>query len=230
MPPKQPIGEAVPPVVAQVPTATTLTGRFVRLQMPQPTLEVAALYQATHGNPERDAMWTYLAYGPFADQQAMLAQLQQHAASQDPLFFSVWDQQSEQPVGMVSFLRMEASMGVIELGHIWYTPAAQHTRVNTETIYLMLSHCFEQGFRRVEWKCDALNRPSREAALRLGFSFEGIFRQHMIYKGRNRDTAWFSLLDQEWPEIRANFAAYLYGDGGESLRRLNARVRRYHPG
>ena len=166
---------------------------------------------------------TYLPYGPFADSRTMQTWLQGCARSTDPLFFTVHELQRGRRVGMVSFLNFVSTMRTIELGHIWYQPGAQRSSVNTECIYLMLREAFEvQRSRRVEWKCNALNARSRDAALRLGFSFEGIFRQHLIVKGRNRDSAWFSMLDREWPKVRANMEAWLYGQGPRpSLRTLN---------
>lgn len=140
----------------------------------------------------------------------------------DFLYRTVVDNASGDPVGMASFMRVEPEMRTIELGGIWYAPSAQRTRANTEATYLMLRESFDLGYRRVEWKCNALNERSREAALRLGFVFEGIFRQHMVVKGRNRDTAWYSMLDREWPAIRANFERWLSEDPPTvSLRELN---------
>ena len=170
-------------------------------------------------------------YGPFADPGAMRGWLEDCARSEDPLFLTVHDLGSRRRVGMVSFLNFVSAMRTIELGHIWYQPQAQRSRVNTESVYLMLSEAFDaQRSRRVEWKCNALNSPSRAAALRLGFSFEGIFRQHLIVKGRNRDSAWFSMLDHEWPKVRANMETWLYGKGPRpSLRMLNADVTAENP-
>jgi len=146
------------------------------------------------------------------------------AESDDPLFLSVTSLGSGTRVGMVSFLNIIPDAWRLELGHIWYAPSVQRTKVNTESVYLMLRESFGLGYRRIEWKCDALNAKSRAAALRLGFKFEGIFRQHLIYKGRNRNTAWFSMLDAEWPRIRQNIERWLYenDDGGLSLTQLNA--------
>ncbi len=125
---------------------------------------------------------------------------------------------------MVSFLNIAPAMLHLELGNIWYSPAAQRTKINTESVYLMLCHSFEElGYRRVEWKCDALNERSRRAALRLGFEFEGIFRQHMVVKGRNRDTSWYAMLDRDWPAIKGNLETWLYQNdsGGISLTALH---------
>ena len=148
--------------------------------------------------------------GPFSDRGSFDARLVQKAASQDPLFFTIVDKASRRPVGLASYLRIDPVNRVIEVGHILFTPALQRTAGGTEAMYLMARHAFEDlGYRRYEWKCNALNDPSRRAALRLGFQFEGIFRQHMIVKGRNRDTAWFAMLDSEWPARKAAFDRWL---------------------
>ena len=161
------------------------------------------LHSESHGDPETESLWTYMAYGPFADRAAMHAWLDRCAGSSDPLFLVVHDTQSQKAVGIVTFMAIRPEMRCLELGNIWYVPKAQGTGINTEAVYLMLCEAFDQGYRRVEWKCDSLNERSRRAALRLGFTFEGIFRQHMIVKGRNRDTAWFAIMDHEWPSVRA---------------------------
>jgi len=156
-------------------------------------------------------MWTYMPYGPFAGAAELRAWISSVATSEDPLFLVVVGPTG--PLGMASFLNVDTGMRRLELGHIWYVPAAQRTEANTEATYLMLRESFEElGHRRVEWKCDALNERSRAAALRLGFAFEGVFRQHMIVKGRNRDTAWFSMLDREWPAARSAFERWLDAD------------------
>jgi RimJ/RimL family protein N-acetyltransferase len=171
-------------------------------------------------------MWTYLAYGPWPDEAAMRGWLDRLPASEDPLFLAVIDRPTGDPVGIVTFMSVDPAMRHLELGNIWYAPRAQRTRANTESVYLMLKEAFDElGNRRVEWKCDALNARSRAAAERLGFTFEGVFRQHMIIKGRNRDTAWYAMLDHEWPAIRANFERWLAEDPPPSLRELNAALR-----
>ena len=157
-----------------------------------------------------DRLWQYLFEGPFADRAAFDLHLQRIAASEDPLFFAILDNASGSAVGYASYMRIEPVHRVIEVGSILYTPRLQQTTLATEAMYLMARHVFEDlGYRRYEWKCNALNAPSRRAALRFGFTFEGIFRQHMIVKGRNRDTAWFSMLDSEWPARKANFERWL---------------------
>ena len=180
-----------------------------------PGTDAEPLWRATHdGSDAAEAVWTYLAYGPFADVGAMRAWLETLVPSEDPLFLTVHTDAG--PSGVVSFMNVDPEMRHLELGHIWYAPRAQRSDANTETVFLMLREAFEQlGHRRVEWKCDALNARSRAAAERLGFTFEGVFRQHMIVKGRNRDTAWYSMLDGEWPNARDAFERWLSAPAGE---------------
>jgi RimJ/RimL family protein N-acetyltransferase len=193
----------------------------VTLSPVDPPKHSGPLFEATRETPD---VWTYLGYGPFDDEAAMRTWLGSLVPQDDPLFLTVTDRASDSPVGVVAFMNVDSAMRHLELGNIWYAPAAQRTRVNTETVFVMLREAFDElGHRRVEWKCDALNARSRRAAERLGFTFEGVFRQHMIVKGRSRDTAWFSMLDREWPRIRANMQRWLEADpAAVSLRRLNA--------
>ena len=164
-----------------------------------------------------------MAYGPFGQKEAMLDWLKGCEASTNMSFFTVISKALNQRVGMISILNIVAQMRTLELGNIWYSPAVHFTKVNTEVVYLMLNELFDRlKYRRVEWKCDALNARSRKAALRLGFSFEGIFRQHFIVKNRNRDTAWFAMLDKDWSGIKANMEKWLYaGQSDISLSALN---------
>lgn len=224
MPNDLPMGDPVDPTPARAPSAAPMVGTDVELVPVDPTAHVAGLFAASHGSPARDAVWTYMAYGPFDHERAMADWLRGCADSDDPRFYTVLDRRADAPVGVVSYLNVDTAMRHVELGHIWYGPAAQHTRVNTETVSLLLAYAFDElGNRRVEWKCDALNARSRAAAVRLGFTFEGVFRQHMIVKGRNRDTAWFSMLDREWPARKANLERWLGAEPGSvSLRELNA--------
>ncbi|CAB1062614.1 Acetyltransferase, GNAT family [Olavius sp. associated proteobacterium Delta 1] len=198
-------------------------GRYVNLRPVDPQKDVADLYRNSHGSQAKNRIWTYMAYGPFSDELAMQAWLSDCKASSDPLFLTVTSKELSQCVGVVSFLNILSQMRCLELGNIWYSPIVHHTKINTETIYLMLSAAFDRlKYRRVEWKCDALNARSRTAALRLGFSFEGIFRQHYIIKGRNRDTAWFAMLDRDWPAVKSNMNRWLYSDENNiSLAELN---------
>ncbi|HYW42535.1 MAG TPA: GNAT family protein [Bryobacteraceae bacterium] len=187
----------------------TLAGRYVTLVPLDAEAHSAALWEATRGE-ENDGLWLYLFDGPYPDRDAFCADLVNKAASQDPLFFAILDAASGRATGYAAYLRITPAHRVIEVGCILFTPAFQRTRGATEAMYLMARHVFDDlGYRRYEWKCNALNQPSRRAALRLGFTFEGIFRQHMIVKGRNRDTAWFSMLDSEWPARKSAFERWL---------------------
>lgn len=207
--PPFPVGEPVEGGAARAPERRQLAGRYVSLEPVDPAAHGEALWRAAHdSSAEAIEMWTYMPYGPFEDADLMRAWLEEVAPSDDPLFLAVTG--DEGPIGMASFLNSDAAMRRIEIGHIWYAPRAQRSEANTEAIYLMLREAFDRlGHRRVEWKCDALNERSRVAALRLGFTFEGVFRQHMVVKGRNRDTAWFSMLDREWPAAREAFERWL---------------------
>jgi RimJ/RimL family protein N-acetyltransferase len=190
---------------ARPPRRAVLEGSFVCLEPLDVDRHAADLFAAGGTDP---SVWTYLAYGPFADEAEMRAHLAAQAASEDPLFFAVVE--AGRAAGVVSFLRMEPPHGVIEIGHIWFGSALQRTPAATEAIYLLAREAFDGlGNRRLEWKCDAANARSRRAAERFGFTFEGVFRQHMIVKGRNRDTAWYALLDREWPAARAAFETWL---------------------
>lgn len=197
------------PSPARRPERVSLDGRFVAIQPLQPAIHTQSLYENT-GGLHHEHLWSYMPDGPFTDASAFESVLQKHAASEDPLFFTVIDKADGNAKGCASYLRMKPAHRSIEVGHIVYGPALQRTRGATEAMYLMARYVFEDlGYRRYEWKCDALNQRSRRAALRLGFQFEGIFRQHMIVKGRNRDTAWFAMLDSEWPERKRNFEQWL---------------------
>ena len=212
---------------ANVPPRETLTGTTVRLEPIDPEKHARPLFRASHVEGSADTLFRYLAYGPFAGYDDFRAWLGQRAASLDPYFVCVLDGATGAPQGMAAFMRMAPEHGVIEIGHIWFSVALQRTRMATEAIYLMARHAFDDlGYRRLEWKCDALNEPSRRAAERFGFTFEGVFRQHLVVKGRNRDTAWFSILDGEWPVVRAAFEAWLapsnFDAGGRQRQSLSA--------
>lgn len=217
-----PVGERVGRVgAADSPRRGPLAGRHVTLRPLVPDADAPELYARSHGSPRGVDLWTYMAYGPFPDPGAMLEWMRRCAESEDPLFLCV--EEAGRRLGMVAFMNIRPDMRVLELGNIWYAPEAQRTPVNTEAAYLMLREAFDVlGYRRVEWKCDALNERSRRAALRLGFRFEGVFRQHMIIKGRNRDTAWYALLDGDWPRVRSNLERFLAAPPGAlSLATLN---------
>jgi RimJ/RimL family protein N-acetyltransferase len=203
------------------PEIARLEGRYVEVSRLDPGRDVGDLYSLSHGTPEYEALWTYLFPAPFPSQDAMYAWLASIQKSQDPLYYSVLSKALGRRVGMISILNIVPEAGRAELGNIWYSPKVQKSQVNTETTYLFLRHLFDDlKYRRVEWKCNSQNEPSRKAALRMGFRYEGLFRQHMVVKGLNRDTAWFAIIDREWPELRANFEKYLSSEG-VSLSALN---------
>ena len=209
---------------ARVPARTAIDGDLVRLEVLDPERHAVSLFTASHV-PGAEDLWQHLPYGPFAGQTDFTGWLEQRAASADPLFYAVVDWESMRALGMASFMRIKPHNGVIEIGHIWFAPELQRTRKATESIYLLAKTAFDDlGYRRLEWKCDSLNVPSRRAADRFGFTFEGIFRQHMIVKGRNRDTAWFSMTDGEWASRKAAFEAWLspenFDESGQQRRSL----------
>jgi RimJ/RimL family protein N-acetyltransferase len=202
------IGNPVDPAPAPWPQATTLRGTQVTVR-PVDRSMAEELYNATHG-AEKEDLWRYMGEGPFPSRAAFDEALQAKEKSSNPLFFAIVDNLTGLPVGQASYMRIEPVHRVIEVGNIVFTPALQRSRGATEAMYLMARHAFEDlGYRRYEWKCNAFNQASRKAAVRLGFVFEGVFRQHMIIKGRNRDTAWFSITDGEWPLRRANLERWL---------------------
>lgn len=199
----QPIGEALPDWTPRPrPSRTPMTGRFCRVEPLDPARDAAYLFRAFSADPEGRS-WTYMAYGPFASEPEMRAWLEARVPQDDPLMYTIVDVATGNALGWATFMRIDPPAGVIEVGGIAFSPALQRTRLATEAMYLMMRRAFaELGYRRYEWKCDALNAPSRAAARRLGFRYEGTFRQATIYKGRNRDTAWFSITDGEWPAVR----------------------------
>jgi RimJ/RimL family protein N-acetyltransferase len=216
MAPEMPVGEPVDGVDARRPPRGSLEGRFVALEPLDPARHAEPLWRSAHDqSAEASRMWTYMPYGPFGDAAEMRSWMDEIASSTDPMFLTVLAGTEREPIGMASYLNIETAMRHIELGHIWYAPRAQRSEANTETAFLMMRSAFDElGYRRVEWKCDALNERSRAAALRLGFTFEGLFRRHMIVKGRNRDTAWFSVTNAEWPGVRSALERWLAMERG----------------
>ena len=205
-----PVGEPVDDRPARAPERRVLDGRYVALRPVDPAADAEPLWAASHdGSDAASLVWTYLSYGPFEQDGGMREWLRECAPSDDPLFLTVLSHE-DGPVGMAAFMNIVPEHRRLEIGHIWYAPSAQRTEANTEAAYLMMREAFDElGYRRVEWKCDALNERSRAAALRLGFTFEGVFRRHMIVRRRNRDSAWFSLLDVEWPPAREALERWL---------------------
>lgn len=214
-----PFGTDVEPLAhVGVPRHTDYEGKFILLSPTDPQADAEELYRCTHGSDTKERIWTYMSYGPFDSVHGMRRWLEVGAKSKDPLFFTVRHRESKLRVGMVSFLNIISDMRRLEVGHIWYSLHMQRSNVNTEAVYLMLCEAFDRlKYRRVEWKCDSLNERSRSAALRLGFQFEGVFRQHMIIKGRNRDTAWYSMLDNEWAGVKQNMEMWLYQNPKQQL-------------
>lgn len=190
-----------------LPRPLRLEGHTVTLEALNAASHAADLWRAVEGHNE---VWAYLADGPYASEADLSRALAEKQAAHAAVFFAIRPRTSGRVEGYASYMRMDPANGVIEVGNILLTPSLQRTVAATEAMYLMARHVFEDlGYRRYEWKCNANNAPSRRAALRLGFTFEGIFRQHMVVKGQNRDTAWFSMLDNEWAARKAAFEAWL---------------------
>lgn len=205
----QPIGLPVPDwKPAARPARKSMTGRFCRLEPLDAAQHAADLFAANALDAE-GRNWTYLPYGPFDSFTSYRAWVEQVSATADPLFFAIVSLATGKAVGVASYLRIDPANGVIEVGHLNFSPLMQRTPIATEAMYLMMEEAFALGYRRYEWKCNALNLPSRQAAQRLGFSFEGIFRQAAVSKGRNRDTAWYAAIDKEWPALDEAFRAWL---------------------
>ena len=220
----QPVGFDLPDwQPCQPPSRSPISGRYCAVEALDPARHAEALYHAFSADAQPQD-WSYLPYGPFDDYPSFVAWLQGCADSRDPLFYTIIDNASDEAVGLASYLRIDPAIGVIEVGHIHFSPQLQRTPLATEAMYLMMRRVFEQlGYRRYEWKCDALNERSRNAAARLGFCFEGVFRQATIYKGRNRDTAWFSIIDNEWPALKHAFECWLATDN------FDVQGRQYRP-
>jgi RimJ/RimL family protein N-acetyltransferase len=183
-----------------------LSGHWVRLAPVQPVADADALFRASH-DPRVPGLWDYMGVGPFDSPESLSAWLK--TGRSDPMFFAITAADQTEPQGVAAYMRIKPVMATVEIGHIWFGHDLRQTRAASEAIFLLIEHAFAAGYRRVEWKCDADNAASRKAADRFGFRFEGIFAQHMIIKGRNRDTAWFALLDGQWPRIRQGFQRWL---------------------
>ena len=222
----QPIGFPLPDWKPPgTPSREPMEGRYCRVEPLHPSLHAASLHDAYALDAE-GRIWTYLPYGPFATPDSYRAWAEEICRRCDPLFYAIIDRATERAVGVASYLRIDPANGSIEVGHISYSPLLQRTSAATEAMYLMMEQAFTLGYRRYEWKCDALNGPSCSAAQRLGFSFEGVFRQATVYRGRNRDTAWFSVIDQEWPALKDAFQRWLqpanFDEQGKQRARLSA--------
>jgi RimJ/RimL family protein N-acetyltransferase len=205
----QPVGPRVPGWEAPPrPTHEVLAGRHCRLEPIDVAAHAADLYDA-FCTDKIGIDWSYLPYGPYESLDAFTSWMAETCLSDDPFFFAIVDASTGRAAGMVSFMRINPEHGSIEVGHVHYSPSIQRGRVTTEAMYLMMRWAFEAGYRRYEWKCHSLNRRSRAAAQRLGFSYEGVFRDHLIHRGRSRDTAWYACIAAEWPTLKAAFEAWL---------------------
>lgn len=205
-----------------------MQGRFCQVEPLDPARHAADLFAANSRDAD-GSNWTYLFQEPFRDLERYRAWLEEVAAGADPLFHAIVDLKSRKAVGVATFMRIDRGHGVIEVGNINYSPLLQRTPAATEAMFLMMRRVFDElGYRRYEWKCDNLNAPSRAAALRLGFQYEGLFRQAMVYKGRNRDTAWFSIIDGEWPALKRAYEQWLapenFGSNGRQKKPLSALI------
>ena len=221
-----PVGQPLPNWVARpVPPRTAMQGRFCAVEPLDPAKHAHALFEANSLDSD-NRNWTYLSVGPFKDFESYRAWLDKVAEGADPVFHAIIDRATGKAVGVASYMRLDPPNGVIEGGHINSSPLLQQKPAATEAMFLMMRRVFDElGYRRYEWKCDSLNAPSRAAALRLGFQYEGLFRQATVYKGRSRDTTWFSIIDGEWPKVRGAYEQWLAPDnfdaGGGQKRKLS---------
>ena len=228
----QPIGESLADwQPAQFPDYCRFEGRLSRIEPIDINRHAQDLFHA-YALDNRDKMWTYMTYGPFNTVQSIEQWLEQALQIQDPQFYVLIEKSSGKAVGLASYMRIKPEHGVIEVGGISFSPYLQRTPIATETMYLMMKRAFEQlNYRRYEWKCDALNAASCKAAQRFGFSFDGIFKKHIIYKNRNRDTAWYSILDDQWPTLKAAYEQWLtpenFDDNGQQRQRLGDLIETY---
>lgn len=207
---RPPSGEPVAPLKGLRPQRKILHGDYCTLEPLDPARHASDLFAASHGQPEQERIWDYLPAGPFPDFASFEQWIAAGASSSDPLFYAIRDRATGRTTGMASYLNIVPDNGSIEIGHIMFGSPLQKTPAATEALFLLMDYALtELGYRRLEWKCNALNAPSRKAANRLGFRYEGTFYQHRIVKGHNRDTAWYSILDSEWPRLRENFEVWL---------------------
>lgn len=206
---EQPVGQPMPEwTVRPRPQRRSIDGRYCKLEALEPR-RARELFDA-YGTAADGRDWTYMVMGPFSELSAFQQYIEKAAASEDPLHYAVIDRRTGRAVGTLALMRMDPANGVIEVGSVMFSPMLKRTPISTEAQYLLMKYVFDElGYRRYEWKCDSFNAPSRTTAQRLGFQFEGVFRQAMLYKGRSRDTAWFSIIDSEWPSICSSFEDWL---------------------
>ena len=224
--PEHPVGPIVDPLPSgSKPDLRPLPGRWIRLEPVSAARHARDLYDSFTGNDPEGHVWTYMNYGPWDSFEVFEEWLKIQETARDTWFYAFIRRDTATACGMGSFLRCDAANGVIEIGHIWMSPGLQRTREATEAIFLMIRHGFDDlGVRRLEWKCNALNAPSCRAAERFGFTFEGIFRQHLINKGRNRDTAWYAMLDKDWRGVRDGFENWLKPENFDATGRQKAKL------
>jgi RimJ/RimL family protein N-acetyltransferase len=217
MPIELPLGAEVDWTPVERPARAPRRGSHVLIRPVDPAVDAGPLYSVSHPPKGDPTIWTYLPDGPYDSPRHLRQMLTWAETSEDPLYFTLATLPEERPLGLASYLRITPEFGVIEIGHIWFGVSLQRTTAATEVIYLLAAHVFDDlGYRRLEWKCNALNAASRRAAERFGFSFEGVFRNHQVLKGRNRDTAWYAMTDDEWLAIRDGFQAWLAPENFDS--------------
>ena len=209
----------------QRPAREPLRGERVLVRPVDADADAEPLFAVSHAPGGDETIWTYLPDGPYESPDHLRLMLGWAAGAEDAVYFALVPLPAKRPLGMAAYLRITPEFGVIELGHIWLSAQLQRTSAASEAIYLLARHAFDDlGYRRVEWKCNALNAASRRAAERFGFSFEGVFRKHQVVKGRNRDTAWYAITDERWPAIRGGFQAWLahenFDAAGRQIRTL----------
>ena len=230
-----PLGAEVAWSPVEPPARLPLRGSHVLLRPVDAATDAKPLYDVSHMPAGDPAIWTYLPDGPYESPEGLQEMLAWAETVPDCVYFTILTLPEERPLGLASYQRITPEFGVIEIGHIWFAAPLQRTTAATEAIYLLARHAFDDlGYRRLEWKCNALNAASRRAAERFGFTFEGIFRNHMVIKGRSRDTAWFAITDEEWPAIRGAFQAWLapenFDDKGLQKRALGDLMSTYRSG
>jgi RimJ/RimL family protein N-acetyltransferase len=231
---ERPVGEVLEWRPARRPGRSPLEGRYVRVRPLDAVADAGSLFTESHPPLGDPGLWTYMTTGPYRDADDLRSALVVAERSEDPLFFTLVPRAGETPAGVAAYMRITPEHGVIEIGNIWFGASLRRGTAASETIYLLAAHAFDAlGYRRLEWKCDALNQASRDAAERFGFRFDGVFRRHMVVKGRNRDTAWYAITDDEWPFIRDAFGAWLapenFDEGGRQRRALGSLIAEARP-
>lgn len=234
MPTEPPLGARLDWTPVEAPERAPLRGSRILLRPVNATTDAEPLYALSHSPDGEPAIWTYLPDGPYESPAHLGRMLAWAETAADAVYFTVAGLPGERPVGLASYQRITPEFGVVEIGHIWFGAPLQRTTPATEAIYLLATHVFDDlGYRRLEWKCNALNAASRHAAERFGFNFEGVFRNHQVVKGRNRDTAWYAITDDDWPPIRAGFVSWLardnFDENGVQRRPLGELVARARP-